>query len=72
MPVEVPDYGEPPPFGPWLEAKREERGWSQEHLARMLDLSLSGVRSWLYGRSSPQYEQLFKIRVLFGSLPWEE
>jgi transcriptional regulator with XRE-family HTH domain len=68
------NYGadEPPRLGPWLEAKRKERGLSQEALARALDLSLSSVRNYLNDRSAPDYWVLYRLRQTFGSLPWEE
>jgi ribosome-binding protein aMBF1 (putative translation factor) len=68
----TPDYDDPPDFAAWLEDQRQERGWTQEALARQLDMSLSGLRSWLYGRSEPVYAQLYKVWVLFGELPWDE
>lgn len=70
MPV-TPDYPPAPDFVEWLEARRLDREWTQEHLARQLDVSYGTVRGWLNGRYRPDYEALWKLRVLFDETPFD-
>ena len=83
VPVTTPDFGEPPNLKDWLEVQLLEgrprarpreagSGWTQEDLARACDVSLSAARSWLRGTHFPDYKQLHRLHVLFGSLPFCE
>ena len=68
----TPDFTDPPDCAAWLEARRIEREWTQEDLARQLDVSYSAVRGWLKGRYKPDYDMLWRFRELFGSTPFDE
>ena len=47
---------EPTPVPTWAEYVRQVRkaqGWTQEELARYLDISLATVRAWETGKNQP-------------------
>jgi ribosome-binding protein aMBF1 (putative translation factor) len=59
-----------PDFAVWLHAWIQERGWSQEHTAREIDVFLSAVRRWPAGETQPRYADLWKILQALGELPF--
>jgi transcriptional regulator with XRE-family HTH domain len=54
----------------WFKRQLAERGMTQEEAARALGLSLATVNRWVNGRSTPTYEDLWKVRQVFGELPF--
>jgi transcriptional regulator with XRE-family HTH domain len=52
-------------------ARREALRWSQEKLARELDVSTSTVRNWERGDGGPSYENLLRIYAVMNWLPDE-
>ena len=48
-----------------LRALRAERGWSQQHLAERLDVSLQSVNAIETGRYDPSLPLAFRIAELF-------
>ena len=45
---------------------RKQRGWSQEQLAEMLDVSRQSVSKWEGGLSIPDLDKIIKMSGLFG------
>ncbi len=45
---------------------RKERGYSQEHLANILDVSRQSVSKWEAGQSTPEINKLIAIADIFG------
>jgi transcriptional regulator with XRE-family HTH domain len=58
--------------GKRIEEKLREKGWSNNHLARILGVSKMGVSQWISGRSGPQPRNLLPLaHVLFnGDTPF--
>jgi putative transcriptional regulator len=54
-----------------LRALRGGRGWSQQHLAELLEVSRQSVNAIETGRYDPSLPLAFKIAELFG-LPIEQ
>ena len=54
-----------------LRALRGERGWSQQQLGELLDVSRQSVNAIEAGRYDPSLPLAFRIAELFG-LPIEE
>jgi len=59
-------------IGQAIREERESRDWSQEHLARLLDVSVNTVRNWESGRSEgPRHGELLRLCDAFDwLLPW--
>ncbi len=49
-----------------LRALRSERGWSQQHLGDLLEVSRQSVNAIETGRYDPSLPLAFKIAELFG------
>ncbi len=49
-----------------LKSIRMSNGFSQEYLARKLDISQKTVSSWEVGRTTPKPSQMQQIEDLFG------
>ena len=45
---------------------RKQRGWSQEQLAEMLNVSRQSVSKWEGGLSIPDLDKIIKMSSLFG------
>ncbi len=45
---------------------REERGWSQEHLARRLGVHQVTISKWEHGVAVPRPRTLLRLADLFG------
>jgi ribosome-binding protein aMBF1 (putative translation factor) len=56
-------------FGKWVRDQRHARGWSQDQLARALDLHHRTVQKWESGESEPKLSQILKVRDEFGWPP---
>lgn len=53
-------------FGEKLKALRKEKGYSQEQLAALLDVSRQAVSKWESDRGLPEIEKLLQLSGLFG------
>ncbi|WP_082197157.1 helix-turn-helix domain-containing protein [Bacillus sp. FJAT-27916] len=53
-------------FGSKLKTLREERKWSQDELAKELNMSRQAVYKWESGRGYPDIQNLIRISDLFG------
>ena len=53
-------------FGSKLKTLREERKWSQDELAKELNVSHQAVYKWESGRGYPDIQNLIRISDLFG------
>lgn len=53
-------------FGEKLKALRKEKGYSQEQLAVLLDVSRQAVSKWESDRGLPEIEKLLQLSGLFG------
>jgi len=49
-----------------LKRLRTERGWTQEHLARLLDVSLRSYTNWEADGREPRYAVLVRLAKVFG------
>jgi transcriptional regulator with XRE-family HTH domain len=56
-------------FAEWFRDQLDERGLTQEAVARSLDVSWKTVQRWVAAKGTPSYEQLVKIYRLWGELP---
>ncbi len=45
-----------------MEKVRKELGWSQESVARHLDVSVGTYQRWEYGNAEPNFENTIKIQ----------
>ena len=52
-----------------LKAEREQRGWSQTELAKILGVSTTTVRRWERGLAVPYPYYRNKLVALFGKTP---
>lgn len=52
-------------FSENLQTLRKERGWTQEQLAELLQVSRQAVTKWESGQSSPDLERIMQICQLF-------
>lgn len=52
-------------FGTKVREAREARGWSQDKLARELDLHHNTVAAWELGKSEPRLTQFMKVAEVF-------
>lgn len=50
----------------YMRALRAERGWSQQHLADLLEVSRQSVNAIETGRYAPSLPLAFKIADVFG------
>ena len=64
-PPNPPIAPEDRPFGKWLRAQLEERGWSAGFLARKMGLDVVTVRAWATGLRNPASVQLPGIAAAF-------
>lgn len=53
-------------FGEKLKAIRKEKGYSQEEMAGLLDVSRQAVSKWESDRGMPEIEKLLQISNMFG------
>ena len=49
-----------------LRAALVEQGWTQERLAREIDVSYSAVQSWCLGKTRPHYYNLRRVAKALG------
>ena len=52
-------------FGEKLKAIRKEKGYSQEEMAGLLDVSRQAVSKWESDRGMPEIEKLLQISTMF-------
>ena len=52
-------------FGKRLRTLREERGWSQQRLAKELDMGIAQIHRYEHGMSQPPLEVLRKLATIF-------
>lgn len=50
-----------------LEKLRSAAGWSQEFIARQLNVSRQSVKNWEDGKSIPAADKAVKLAELFGT-----
>ena len=53
-------------FGEKLKAIRKEKGYSQEEMAGLLDVSRQAVSKWESDRGIPEIDKLLQISNMFG------
>ena len=53
-------------IGEHIKAERLKKGWNQEELAQLLNVSRSTISSWEVGRNSPDIETIVLISELFS------
>lgn len=53
-------------FGCELKKAREQRGWSQEYLAKQIHVSRQSISKWETGKNYPSIEVLISLSDLFG------
>ena len=53
-------------FGEKLQALRKARGWSQEELARQINVSRQALSKWESGAAVPDTENVVALSLLFG------
>ena len=53
-------------FGEKLQALRKARGWSQEELARQINVSRQALSKWESGAAVPDTENVVALSRLFG------
>lgn len=58
-------------FANWLRRKRESLGYSQECVAKHLEVTRQSVSKWENGRARPDYEMLSMV-LQFYKCPEEE
>jgi transcriptional regulator with XRE-family HTH domain len=56
-------------FATWFRGELKKRHLTQEAAGRELQVSLATIQRWSAGRSLPRYEELAKIRRIWGRLP---
>lgn len=61
----------PRPFGSWLEERTSALGWTQEDLARRLEIGAAQVRLWSVKSSCPRPDLVIRLVRLLGA-PNEE
>lgn len=49
-----------------LEAIRVQHGYSQEYIARNLEISLNTVRNWETGKTEPTLSKVKQLAELYG------
>ncbi len=49
-----------------IKEKREEKGWTQEELAKRLNVSRTAVVKWETGAAMPTVKRLVNLADLFG------
>lgn len=49
-----------------LESIRVQHGYSQEYIARNLEISLNTVRNWETGKTEPTFGKLKQLAELYG------
>ena len=54
-------------IGARLAGLRDDHGYKQGDLAKLLNVSASTIRSWEYENSSPSHEMLVAICKLYGT-----
>ena len=52
-------------FGEKLQALRKARGWSQEELARQINVSRQALSKWEFGAAVPDTENVVALSRLF-------
>ena len=45
---------------------RKKKGWSQEELAEMIDVTRQSVSKWESGQSLPDLDKILKLADIFG------
>lgn len=53
--------------GERLKALREARGWTQEEVARRLNVSRAAVGHWERGKNEPSYDTLIRLARLYNT-----
>jgi transcriptional regulator with XRE-family HTH domain len=56
-------------YATWFRRELTRRKLTQEVAGRELRVSLATIQRWSAGRSLPRYEELVKIRKIWGVLP---
>lgn len=56
----------PMSIGDKIKEQRLKKGWTQERLAQLLNVSRPAVSSWEVGRNYPDLETIIAISDLFG------
>lgn len=46
---------------------RTEKGWSQEHIARLMGVSRATIVNWEKGNTEPSMSEAVKLAGLFGT-----
>lgn len=62
----------PTSIGDAIRAARDAMGWTQAHLARLLEVEAKNINNWESGRHRPSLSMYSRMAMLFRGLPgWD-